>query len=156
MTKKSGGIAYSAATHDDFSSWMELLELVQEQFPGLDRVEYALALHISTRSREAFCAKVGRKVVGAVTFSRKRQELTFLAVHPQFRRRKIAYRLVQGVFAELLPGRILTVVTYRENDPNGIEARCFYRAMGFEPGELLTCFDYPCQRLICQVPEQHS
>lgn len=156
MTDKNGRIAFSAATRDDFGSWMELLELVQERFPGLDRAEYTHSLHDSMRFREAFCAKVGSKVVGAVTFSKNRQELTFLAVHPQFRRNKIACRLVQCVLAELPPGGMLSVVTYRETDPNGIEARCFYRAMGFKPGELLTCFGYPCQHLICQIPDQHS
>ncbi len=117
----------------DFDSWMSLLFIVQESFPGLDFEEYRKEL---------------RQIVGALAFSAETGEIEFLAVHPAYRRLGAAKALVMHMLGLFSSGRTVSVITYRDGDPMGEAARAFYSRLGFTQGRLLTVFDYPCQEFI--------
>ncbi len=141
------------ATTQDIPAWMRLVSSVRERFPGLDEAEYEKQLAKRIKCGEAWLMRGGKTVPAALLFSRERRELDFLAVSPEYRRRGLAQRLVETAAAQLPVGAQLSVVTYREGDPMGAEARSFYQALGFAPAEELTVFNYPCQRLTVTVPD---
>jgi ribosomal protein S18 acetylase RimI-like enzyme len=85
--------------------------------------------------------------------SKERQELDFLAVAPEYRRRGLAEKLVETAVAQFPAGTQLIVTTYRQGDAKGKAARAFYEALGFIPGQEVTVFDYPCQILGFTVPD---
>jgi ribosomal protein S18 acetylase RimI-like enzyme len=136
------------AQKSDFDSWMSLLSIVQESFPGLDFEEYRKALRAKIQKQEALVADDGGQIVGALAFSAETGEIEFLAVHPAYRRLGAAKALILHMLGLFLPGSTVSVITYRDGDPMGEAARAFYTRLGFAPGRLLTVFDYPCQELI--------
>ncbi len=144
-------IIFDFASIKDISSWMELLELVEENFPGLDKESYKKGLSISMMKKEALVAKENGMVVGAIAFSKDNNEINFLAVHPEYRRMGIAQNLIKKLASLFPKGTQLSVITYREGDLQGIAARKLYESIGFKCGKLLTVFEYPCQRLIYTV-----
>ena len=136
----------------DLDGWMALVESVKDAFPGLETPE-ALAAHRNTVAgfidrEEAVCAVVNDRVAGALLFSRQENELCFLAVLPEFRRRHIAESMVSLMLPELESGRDVTVTTYREGAAEGIAARAFYKSLGFRAGELTEEFGSPVQRFV--------
>ncbi|MCH3972989.1 MAG: GNAT family N-acetyltransferase [Oscillospiraceae bacterium] len=141
------------ATAQAIPAWMALVSATREHFPGLNEAEYEKQLAERIERGEAWLFRSGEEIAAALLYSRERRELYFLAVSPEYRRRGLAQKLVETAAAQLPVGAELSVVTYREGDPTGAEARAFYKAMGFAPAEELTAFDYPCQRLTVTVPD---
>jgi Acetyltransferases len=137
------------AQNKDINSWMELVERVKDSFPGLDMEEYKKGLSLRISGKGALAAVESGRVVGALLFSGETKELEFLAVHPDFRQKGTAAALIRHLFSLFPKGSRFSVITYRENDPQGKAARELYRSIGFIPGRLLTVFDYPCQELTC-------
>lgn len=135
------------ACNDDIEHWMCLLELVKDSFPGLDEIEYKRSLKATIANKEALIAKKDHKIIGALAFSKSEQELCFLAVHPHYRRLGIAKRLIEKMISLFPAGTELKVITYQENDAQGVAARNFYQSIGFVCAEKLTVFDYPCQKM---------
>ncbi len=133
------------AKNKDVDSWLEMLELVKENFPGLDLDEYRAILVKRINQENALVIKDGEAVTGALLFSKESKELEFLAVHPQCRKKGIAKALIQHMFTLFPKGSRIFVVTYREGDEMGKAARRLYEHLGFTAGELITVFDYPCQ-----------
>ncbi len=133
------------AKNKDVDSWLELLMLVKDNFPGLDLDEYRAILLKRVIDENALVIKDGETVTGALLFSRDTKELEFLAVHPQYRKNGIAKALIQYMFTLFPKGSRIFVVTYREGDEMGKAARRLYEHIGFTAGELITVFDYPCQ-----------
>ena len=140
-------MVFEFACDQDIDSWMELLELVKDNFPGLDMRAYKEGLRASITRKEALAAKKDGKVIGALAFSTTNTEIVFLAVHPGYRKMGIAQNLINKMMSSFQPGTQISVITYREDDLLGLAARNLYLNFGFECGELLTLFEYPCQKL---------
>lgn len=136
------------AQSNDIDGWIKLLELVKDNFPGLDMDEYKKGLSIRILEQGALVAKENDVLIGSLLFSRESKELEFLAVHPQYRRLGTATALILNMFAFFPKGSCFTVITYREDDPKGKAARELYKRIGFTPGELIMVFDYPCKKFI--------
>lgn len=128
-----------------------IVRISKDNFPGLDKEAYKERLQVSIMESEALVAKKDGKVVGALAFSTEDKELVFLAVHPEYRRMGIAQNLIKKMISLFLTGTQISVITYQEDDLQGIAARTVYLKFGFECGELITVFEYPCQRLIYSV-----
>ena len=121
-------------------------------FPGLETKE-ALDEHRQTvltfmRAASAICAKTEEQIVGALLFSREENMLCFLAVDEQYRRQHIAERMVLHMLSCMNPEKEVIVTTYREEVPEGIAARAFYKRLGFVEGELTEEFGAPVQEFI--------
>ncbi len=153
------GIRFKYADEDNLASWMSMAEVVRENFPGLETAEkletYRDTVRKNMGRETAICALFGNMVIGLLLFSPKHNMLSCLAVHPGFRRRGIATRLVEMMLERLedagtagdFRGNPLSVETFREGDVRGVAARAFYRKMGFEEGELcVSCEGSPSQR----------
>ena len=136
----------------DISSLVKLAEGMKQYFPGFEQSEFETQLKAKAENHEVLAIRNRENAVGCIAFSHEKNEIDFLAVDPEYRRSGIASRLLITAMSEFSAGTEVSVVTYREGDSLGTEARRFYQKSGFHDGELLTAFGYPCQRLIGKVP----
>ena len=121
-------------------------------FPGLETdgglEDYKLEVVKNMERRSAICALDGNIVVGILLFSKKHNMIGCMAVHPEYRRKDIAGRMVRMMLAELDTDRDVIVDTFREEDERGTAPRAFYQKMGFVPGELGMAEGHPVQRFV--------
>ena len=136
----------------DIESWMELVQSVSWNFPGME-TEAAIEDHRLTVLRfmgedRALCVKLDDKVVGVLLISKKHNMICCLAVAPEYRRKGIASALLESALTELDRSRDITVTTFRDNDEKGIAPRALYKQFGFTEEKLMIENDYPVQRLV--------
>ena len=143
------------ATEEDIETCMKLAELIRESFPGYESQEFQQVLTESIFRKEVWIYRCAGSVVAMLIYGQEEKELKYLAVHPQYRRKGLAGRLVETMAAQFEVGSRITVVTYRKEDGKGEAARVFYHSLGFQDAEEVMEFDYPCQRLQLIV-EAHS
>lgn len=139
-------------TAQDLDSWMQLVQRVRWNFPGLE-TEAAIEDHRRTVLRfmgehRALCAKDRDKVIGVLLLSKKHNMICCLAVAPEYRRKGIACALLENALAKLDRYRNITVTTFRENDEKGIAPRALYKRFGFAEDKLMIENDYPVQRFV--------
>ena len=137
---------------EDIVSWMELVNHVSWNFPGLDTSD-KIGEHKNTVLRfmgreEAICVKEDEKVVGVLLFSTKYNMICCLAVSPSYRRNGIASMLLIEALNKLDRERTITVSTFRVGDSKGVAARALYKKFGFEEGKLIEEFGYPNQEFV--------
>ena len=136
----------------DIESWMELVQSVSWNFPGLE-TKTEIDNHRRTVLRfmgenRALCVKLDGKVVGVLLISKKHNMICCLAVAPEYRRNGIASLLLKKALAELDSFRDITVTTFRDNDEKGIAPRALYKRFGFAGEKLMIENDYPVQRFV--------
>lgn len=137
-------------TPSDIESWMDLVNQVSWNFPGLETKE-KIEEHKETvlrfmSKKQALCMKDGDGVI--VLFSRNHNMICCLAVSPQYRRCGIASKLLEKALGELNPNMDISVSTFREDDEKGIAPRALYKKFGFVEDELIEEFGYPNQKFI--------
>lgn len=137
---------------NDIAPWMELVTLMAWNFPGLETQE-ALEDHKATVLRfmdkkQALCIKEDGCVLGVLLFSRNRNMICCLGVHPHNRRRGIASALLTAALTQLDRTRPVTVSTFLEHDERSPAPRALYRKFGFQPADLIEEFGCPNQRFI--------
>ena len=142
-------ILYAEKT--DINEWMNLVDIVKDDFPGLIKEEYEKILLDNIEAKTALCAKVKDKIIGVLLFSVKENILSFLAVHPEYRGIGMATALIRNMVKKFPKNSNIWVTTYREGDTKGEAARILYKKCGFEEGELIEEFDYPCQKFVLHV-----
>lgn len=137
---------------DNLESWMQLIELVRWNFPGLgsrkEIEEYRKTVEKNINRKSAICALDNDKVVGFLLFSTKYNMLCHMAVHPDHRRKKIASRMIELMLSNLDRSKDIVVITFRENDEKGNAPRALYKSFGFEADELCYDMNYPEQKFI--------
>lgn len=136
----------------DIESWMELVQRLSWNFPGLE-TEAALEDHRKTVLRfmgenRALCVKNAEKVVGVLLLSKKHNMICCLAVAPEYRRKGIASALLEKALSALDRSKDITVTTFRDNDEKGIAPRGLYKQYGFTEEKLMIENDYPVQRFV--------
>lgn len=139
-------------TLSEIDSWMELVQRVRWNFPGLE-TEAALEYHRKTVLRfmgekRALCVKKADAVVGVLLLSKKHNMICCLAVAPEYRRNGIASALLEKALAELDSSKDITVTTFRDNDEKGIAPRALYKRFGFAEEKLTIENNYPVQRFV--------
>lgn len=139
-------------TLQDIESWMQLVQRVRWNFPGLETAA-ALGDHRKTVMRfmdenRALCVKEADAVVGVLLLSKKYNMICCLAVAPEYRRKGIASALLEKVLSELDRSSDITVTTFRDNDEKGIAPRALYKQFGFAEEKLMIENDYPVQRFV--------
>ena len=138
-------------TKDDDSQILSMMELVKDDFAGYKEKEFLEAVCNAINNDEAVMEEKDGVIVGLLMCSKKEKELSFLAVHPEYRKNGIAKRLIEKMTEWFIVGDIISVVTFQEGDPKGIPARACYHSCGFIDDEKLTVFDYPCQKMILKI-----
>lgn len=140
------------AALDDLPSWMQLVELVRSNFPGLETQElldgYRNTVIKNINRGSAICAKEQDTVVGILLFSEKHSMLCCMAVHPDYRQKGAATKMINLMLEHLPAGRDVVVTTFREDDEKGTAPRALYKKFGFEEDELCFEFNYPEQKFI--------
>lgn len=139
-------------TSVDIESWMQLVQRVSWNFPGLETAA-ALGDHRQTVLRfmdenRALCVKEADAVVGVLLLSKKHNMICCLAVAPEYRRKGIASVLLEKALSELDRSSDITVTTFRDNDEKGIAPRALYKRFGFAEEKLMVENDYPVQRFV--------
>jgi len=147
MPMKGSFITTLAELHD-VGEWMLLVEIVSDDFPGLQKDEYEGFLLECIGKRTALCAKTGDMIVGILLFTLDNNTLLFMAVHPDFRGNGIASNMIKEMIKRVPPDQSIWVTTYRAGDTKGESARSLYRKIGFVEDELVEEFGYPCQRFV--------
>jgi ribosomal protein S18 acetylase RimI-like enzyme len=140
------------AVENDLEKWIELVNVVKNKFPGLDNKEefenYKKILIKNILRQTAICVKNNDNIIGAALFSLNSNCISWLAVHPNHRRKGIASILMDKMIKQFPKGKDVSVTTYRENDKKGIASRNLYKKYGFVESELLVEYDYPLQKFI--------
>ena len=136
----------------DIDSWMNLVNNVSWNFPGLETRE-KIEEHKETvlrfmSKKQALCIKDKDEIVGVILFSRGHNMICCLAVSPEYRRCGIGSILLKKAIGELNPYKDITVSTFRENDSKGAAPRALYKKFGFAEGELIEEFGYPNQKFV--------
>lgn len=136
----------------DIESWMELVQSVSWNFPGLE-TEAAIEDHRKTVLRfmsenRALCVKDDENVVGVLLLSKKHNMICCLAVAPEYRRKGIASALLEKALSALDRSKDIIVTTFRDNDEKGIAPRGLYKQYGFTEEKLMVENDYPVQRFV--------
>lgn len=137
---------------EDIEIWMELVNQISWNFPGLETQE-KLDEHKATvlkfmGKRQAICVKVSGEIVGVMLFSRGHNMICCLGVSPDYRRRGIASMLMNEALRNLDRTREISVCTFRSDDEKGIAPRAFYEKYGFTEGALVEAMGYPNQEYI--------
>lgn len=139
-------------TPSDIDMWMDLVNNVSWNFPGLETQE-KVEEHKETvlrfmKKKQAICMKDKGVIVGVILFSREHNMICCLAVSPQYRRCGIGSGLLEKAINELNPYKDITVSTFRQNDLKGIAPRALYKKFGFVEDELIEEFGYPNQKFV--------
>lgn len=149
------GIIVDYATLENLESWMELIDVVRWNFPGLGSQEevdaYRKTVVKNMNRQSAICAMDENKVVGFLLFSTKYNMLCHMAVHPDYRRKKIASRMIELMLQNLDRSKDIIVTTFREDDEKGSAPRSLYKSFGFEESELCYDMNYPEQKFILRA-----
>lgn len=147
--KQERDIRVVFATPRQLASWMSLAEILRDNFPGLETEElfdgYRETVLRNMERHSAICALHGNIVAGILLFSEKRNMLTCMAVHPEYRRSGIATKMVGLMLTRLDRTRDIVVTTFREDDPRGSAPRALYQSLGFAPAELVIEQGHPSQ-----------
>lgn len=104
----------------DLDSWMDLIKPMSWNFPGIETEEqltaYQTVVIKKINRNTAICAKHNDKVVGILLFSVKQNTLGCMGVHPEYRKKNIATRMIQLMMENLDPNRAVSVTTFRDGD----------------------------------------
>ena len=138
-------------TKNDESQILSMMELVKDDFAGYKEKEFLKAVHSAVSNDEAIIEEKDGRITGLLMCLKKEKELSFLAVHPEYRKNGVAKRLIEKMTEWFTVGDIISVVTFQEGDPKGIPARACYHSFGFVDDEKLTVFDYPCQKMLLKI-----
>lgn len=135
----------------DIPAWLELARQCVDGYPCLDERDYLRWLRKSIREGQALILKDGDMVLGALGFSRETGMIDFLGISPQHRKWGIAELFLRELADRYLPGREISMTTYREHDRADTGWRAGLKRLGFEEREKLVEFGYPTQRFVLPV-----
>lgn len=135
----------------DIPAWLELARQCVDGYPCLDERDYLRWLRKSIREEQALILKNGDTVLGALGFSRETGMIDFLGISPQHRKWGIAELFLRELADRYLPGREISMTTYREHDRADTGWRAGLKRLGFEEREKLVEFGYPTQRFVLPV-----
>ena len=150
FTKDDIGLAQK----HDLPAWMELMRLVIDGYPVMNETEYLNAITKCIDEKRALVLKDGNILIGAMTFSDASGCIDFLGIHPQYRNRGIQRVFLDALVDVYLPGREVSMTTYREGDKADTGHRDILKRLGFAERELLIEFGYPTQRFV--LPPKHT
>lgn len=136
------------AERRDLAAWMDLMRLVIDGYPVMDEEDYQAAITRCIDEKRALVLKDGQTLIGAMTFDDQLGSIDFLGIHPQYRRQGIQKLFVEALLERYLPGREISMTTYREGDKADTGYREALKQLGFAERELLVEFGYPTQRFV--------
>ena len=141
------------AEKSDLTAWMELMRLVIDGYPVMNEVDYLNAITKCINEKRALVLRDDNILIGAMTFSEQSGGIDFLGIQPQYRKQGIQRLFLDALVEIYLPGREVSMTTYREGDKADTGHRDTLKQLGFAERELLIEFGYPTQRFV--LPPKH-
>lgn len=136
------------ATQEDAAAWMELVCLSIDGYPHLDETAYHIYLGQAINENRALVLYQEKQLIGALAVSYETGSIDFLGVHPQYRNKNIQKLFLDCLLEDILPGREISITTYRSGDRADTGYRKELQQLGFSERELLVEFGYPTQRFV--------
>ena len=136
------------AEASDLPDWMDLMRLVIDGYPVMDETDYLHEITKAIDEERALILKEGNLLIGAMTFSKVSNSIEFLGIHPQYRNQGIQKLFLEVLLESCLPGREISMTTYREGDKADTGHRDLLKHLGFAERELLIEYGYPTQRFV--------
>lgn len=136
------------AKTEDIPAWMEIVRLVIDGYPCLDEADYLRKLNDAIKDKTALIFNDGDTMIGVMVFSYDTGNIDFMGIHPQYRNRGIQKIFLDKLMEDMLPGREISVTTYRSGDRADTGYRKELQALGFAERELLVEYGYPTQRFV--------
>jgi len=133
----------------DIDDWMQLVELVKWNFPGMDIPEHREIVMRNIERKSAICVKHNNEIIGILIFSLTGRCISCMAVHPVHRKNGIATMMIEKMLSVYPQDIDIWVSTFRADDPMGIAPRALYKKMGFAEDELTIGHgEYPGQKFV--------
>ena len=136
------------AITEDIPAWMNLMRLVIDGYPVMDERDYLKEISKAIKEERALILKECNILIGAMTFSKDSGSIDFLGIHPQYRNQGIQKLLLEVLLEKHLPGKEISMTTYREGDKADTGYRDLLKSLGFAERELLIEYGYPTQRFV--------
>lgn len=144
------------AETEDIPAWMELMRLAIDGYPVMDETDYLNAITKAIEEDRALILEEGNLLIGAMTFSKNSGSIDFLGIHPQYRNQGIQKIFLDTLLENHLPGREISMTTYREGDKADTGHRDLLKSLGFAERELLIEYGYPTQRFVFFPSDQEE
>ena len=125
------------AEKNDISVWMDLMRLVIDGYPVMNETDYLTVITKHIDEKRALVLKDGDILVGAMAFSDNPGCIDFLGIHPQYRKQDIQKVFLDALLETYLPGKEISMTTYREGDKADTGHRKLLKHLGFAERELL-------------------
>ena len=133
---------------EDIPAWMELMRLVIDGYPVMDETDYLNEITKAMEEERALILKACNILIGAMTFSKIANSIEFLGIHPQYRNQGIQKLLLEVLLEKHLPGKEISMTTYRAGDKADTGHRDLLKSLDFAERELLIEYGYPTQRFV--------
>ena len=134
------------AEKSDIPNWMDLMRLVIDGYPVMNEDGYLNEITRHIEEKHALVLKDDGILVGAVAFSDNPSCIDFFGIHPQYRKQNIQRLFLDVLLETYLPGKEISMTTYREGDRADTGHRELLKNLGFAEKELLIEYGYPTQR----------
>ena len=134
------------ARHSDIPAWMDLMRLVIDGYPVMNESDYLSEITNCITENRALVLKDENVLIGAMSFSIHSGSIEFLGIHPQYRKHGLQKLFLDALLETYLPGKEISMTTYREGDKADTGHREALKQLGFAERELLIEFGYPTQR----------
>ena len=135
---------------EDIPAWMDLMRLVIDGYPVMDETDYLNEITRAIEEERALILKACNILIGAMTFSKIANSIEFLGIHPQYRNQGIQKLLLEVLLEKHLPGKEVSMTTYRAGDKADTGHRDLLKSLGFAERELLIEYGYPTQRFVLE------
>ena len=133
---------------EDIPAWMDLMRLVIDGYPVMDETDYLNEITRAIEEERALILKACNILIGVMTFSKISNSIEFLGIHPQYRNQGIQKLLLEVLLEKHLPGKEISMTTYRAGDKADTGHRDLLKSLGFAERELLIEYGYPTQRFV--------
>ena len=121
----------------DFDSWIALAREVEPLFgPMADEMDFQEALRQAILAKTAFCLYPDRNqgaphLIGGVIISKESNEIAWLVVSKQYRKKGWGRELIKFAISRLNQGKSIIVQTFDKSVSQGASARNLYLDFGF-------------------------
>ena len=144
------------AEKSDIPIWMDLMRLVIDGYPVMNEADYLKEITRHIEEKHALVLKDDGILVGAMAFSDNPSCIDFLGIHPQYRKQDIQKLFLDVLLETYLPGKEISMTTYREGDRADTGHRELLKNLGFAERELIIEYGYPTQRFTISPKEKED
>ena len=130
------------AEEKDLNRWYNLLDSVKHEFYDLDLANDENHRNFLRRNfdrKTAIYVEDEDTIIGGMVYSPKSNQISWLGVNPNYRRKGIGTLLVRYMLEKLNDRIEFKVKTFIEEHWQSKASHSFYKSLGFEPKEI--CYD---------------